>query len=172
MQFDLENAIEILSQTPATLRSMLGNLSKEWVHGGTPDNWDPYIIVGHLIHAEMTDWIPRARLILAQGENRTFAPFDRLAQLEHSKGKTLADLLNEFEEHRAGCIAELKAMNIGTEELALTANHPALGEVTLEMLLSTWVVHDLNHIRQIVVFLAGKYGENVGPWQEYLKILH
>lgn len=171
MRFDINQAIEILSQTPATLRSMLSNLSENWTHGGSLDDWNPYIIVGHLIHGEITDWIPRARLILAQGENRTFEAFDRFAQFEHSKGKTLAELLDEFEKLRGECLAELRAMSIRPEDLDLRADHPALGEVTLEMLLSTWVVHDLNHIRQIVVFMAKGYEQNVGPWKEYLSIL-
>lgn len=171
MQFDIDQAIEILSQTPTTLRAMLGNLSENWTHGGSVENWDPYTIVGHLIHGEIADWIPRARLILEQGENRTFEKFDRFAQFEHSKNKTLGELLDEFEKLRAECIRELKAMNITAGDLSLRAIHPELGEVTLEMLLSTWVVHDLNHIRQIVVFMAKRYEQNVGPWKEYLSIL-
>lgn len=171
MDFNTEQAIEILSQTPATLRSMLGNLSEDWTGGGSETDWSPYDVVGHLIHGELTDWIPRARLILAQGENLTFEPFDRLAQFEISKGKTLHELLDEFERIRAECISELRSMNISGDDLALKGMHPALGEVTLGMLLSTWIVHDLNHIRQIVKFMAGKYETNVGPWKEYLPIL-
>ena len=171
VHFKIEHAIEILSQTPATLRAMLGNLSDGWTGGGTEDDWDPYTVVGHLIHGEVTDWIPRARIILEQGENVTFTPYDRFAQFENSKGKTLDDLLDDFERLRWDNIDALEAMDITPEQLALKGMHPELGEVDLEKLLSTWVVHDLNHVRQIVKFMAEKYAENVGVWKEYLLIL-
>jgi len=161
----------MLSQTPATMRAMLGNLSADWTGGGSEDNWDPYTIVGHLINAEITDWIPRARVILEHQDKVPFPPFDRFAQFELSKGRALRELLDEFERLRGECIQELRAMDITSEKLALKGMHPALGEVDLEKLLSTWVVHDLNHIRQIVKFMAGKYEQNVGPWKEYLLIL-
>lgn len=171
MKFEIKQAIKILSQTPATLRAMLGNLSEGWTGGGTEDNWDPYAVVGHLIHGDVTDWIPRARIILEHGSSVAFTPFDRFAQFENSKGKTLAELLDEFERLRAENIEALRSMDITPEKLALTGMHPELGEVDMEKLLSTWVVHDLNHIRQIVKFLADKYAENVGVWKEYLLIL-
>jgi hypothetical protein len=171
MQFKIEQAIEILSQTPLTLRSMLGNLSEAWTGGGTEDNWSPYDVVGHLIHGEKTDWIPRVRIVLEHGEARPFTPFDRWAQFENSRGKTLAQLLDEFEMLRGENIKVLRAMDITPEKLALKGMHPELGEIDMEKLLSTWVVHDLNHIRQIVKFMADKYAENVGVWKEYLLIL-
>jgi hypothetical protein len=171
MQFKLEHAIEILSQTPQTLKAMLGNLSEDWTGGGSENDWSPYDVIGHLIHGELTDWIPRARIILAQGENLTFTPFDRFAQFENSKGKSLYQLLDEFERLRGENLGELSSMNLTPEKLALKGVHPEFGEVDLQQLLSTWVVHDLNHIRQIVKFMAGKYAQNVGPWKEYLAFL-
>jgi hypothetical protein len=171
MQFKIEQAIEMLSQTPATLRAMLGNLTEDWTGGGTEDNWSPYDIVGHLIHGEKTDWIPRARIILEHGEDRPFTPFDRWAQFENSMGRTLAQLLDEFEQLRRKNIEVLREMDITPDKLALKGMHPELGPVDMEKLLSTWVVHDLNHIRQIVKFMAGKYTQNVGVWKEYLLIL-
>jgi hypothetical protein len=171
MQFKIEQAIEILSQTPATLRAMLGNLSEDWTGGGSPEDWSAYDVLGHLIHGEKTDWIPRARMILEQGESVTFTPYDRFAQFENSKGKTLHGLLNEFERLRGENIQALISMNITPEQLALEGMHPELGEVDLEKLLSTWVVHDLGHIRQVVIFMANKYAENVGVWKAYLSIL-
>jgi hypothetical protein len=171
MQFNTEQAIEILTQTPSTLRAMLGNLSDDWTGGGTEDNWSPYDVIGHLIHGEKTDWIPRARIILEHGESRPFTPFDRWAQFENSRGKTLAQLLDEFETLRRENIEILRAMKITPEKLALKGTHPELGEVDMEKLLSAWVVHDLNHIRQIVKFMADKYSENVGVWKQYLLIL-
>jgi len=171
MQFKIEQAIEILSQTPVTLRAMLGSLSEDWTGGGTEDNWSPYDVVGHFIHGEKTDWIPRARIILEHGASRPFTPFDRWAQFENSRGKTLAELLDEFETLRKENIEALRAMDITPEKLALKGMHPELGEVDMEKLLSAWVVHDLNHIRQIVKFMADKYSKNVGVWKEYLLIL-
>lgn len=171
MKFSIEQAIEMLSRTPATLRAMLGGLSEDWTGGGSENDWDPYTIVGHLIHGEKTDWIPRARIILAQGESVTFTPYDRFAQFENSKGKTLAQLLDEFTRRREDNIQALRSMDIDVGKLTLKGMHPELGEVDLEKLLSTWVVHDLTHIRQVVTFMAGKYAENVGVWKQYLSIL-
>lgn len=171
MQFRVEQAIEILSQTPGTLRAMLGDLSEDWTGGGSEEDWSPYDVLGHLIHGEVTDWIPRARIILEQGESVTFTPYDRFAQFENSKGKTLHDLLEEFERLRWDNIDALEAMDVTPKKLALKGMHPELGEVDLEKLLSTWVVHDLGHIRQVVIFMAKKYTENVGVWKAYLSIL-
>jgi hypothetical protein len=172
MNFQLDQAVEILSQTPATVKSLLGNLSNDWVKSEADvENWSPFDIVGHLIHADETDWIPRAEIILAQGENPTFEPFDRYAMFEKSKGKTLNELLETFVERRAESLAKLRAMDLNEDKLKLKAQHPELGEVTLEQLLSTWAVHDLTHIRQLVTVLANKYAENVGFWREYLSIL-
>ncbi|MEO6391030.1 MAG: DinB family protein [Pyrinomonadaceae bacterium] len=169
MQFDLKQAVAILAQTPQTLRPMLGELPEAWTHGGSADNWSPYDVVGHLIHGELTDWIPRARIILAQGEDPTFTPFDRLAQFEDSG--SLAERLDTFARLRSENLQALDSMNLTPEKLALKGMHPELGEVDLAQLLSTWVVHDLNHLRQIVKFMADKYSGNVGPWKQYLLIL-
>lgn len=172
MKFRLEQAIEILAQTPATVTSLLENLSDEWIlTEENRDDWNAFDVVGHLIHADETDWIPRAEVILAQGENPSFEAFDRYGQFEKSKGKTLPELLEEFAAIRKQCIENLSAMNLTEDELKLKGIHPELGEVTLENLLATWVVHDLTHIRQIAASLAKKYSENVGVWKEYLSIL-
>lgn len=170
MEYKIEEAVSVLSHTPATLRAMLGGLSEEWTHGGSKEDWAPYDIVGHLIHAELTDWIPRAKVILAQ-DGSVFEPFDRFAQFEISRGKTLLDLLDEFEAQRNESLMRLNALEITTEKLALKCTHPDLGEVTMSQLLSTWIVHDLTHIRQIATFMAKKYSDEVGPWKEYLSIL-
>ena len=170
-KFQIEKAIEILEQTPATVNSLLGNLSNDWALSKTTDNWNPFDVIGHYIHGEETDWIPRAEIILAQGETTTFEPFDRFAQFEISKGKTLVELLDIFAELRQKSLETLKSWNLTDEQLRLRGIHPELGEVTLEQLLSTWVVHDLTHIRQIVTVLAKQYTENVGVWKAYLSIL-
>ncbi|MDQ3798631.1 MAG: DinB family protein [Acidobacteriota bacterium] len=172
MNFQIEQAVEILSRTPAVLKALVGNLSEEWTTNKVnADGWSAYDVVGHLIHGEETDWIPRARIILAQGDDRTFEPFDRFAQFERSKGKTLSELLETFAVARAESLEILRRMNITPEQLQLKASHPELGEVNLEQLLATWVVHDLTHIRQIVTVMAHRYSEDVGAWKEYLSIL-
>ena len=172
MDFQLSKAIEILSQTPKTVKSLLGNLSDEWIFASDDENsWSPFDVIGHYIHGEETDWIPRAEIILAQGENLTFEPFDRFAQLEKSKGKPLNDLLETFTDLRQKNLEILKSWNLTDAQLKLKGIHPELGEVTLEQLLATWVVHDLTHIRQIVTVIAKQYAENVGAWKEYLSIL-
>jgi hypothetical protein len=172
MKFDLDRSIEILQQTPYTLMRMLEDLSPEWTRSSEdPEHWAPYDVIGHLIHGEETDWMERLEIILSQGENRTFTPFDRLAQFERSKGKTLADLLTEFAHLRSANIEKLRRLQLTQEQLALKGMHPALGEVTLEQLLATWTVHDLNHIRQVVAHMARQYDAEVGPWKQYLSIL-
>jgi hypothetical protein len=172
MQFDVENATQILRQTPYTLQRMLDGLSDEWtIEGGGPDDWSPYDVIGHLIHGEETDWIQRAEIILAQSDDREFEPFDRLAQFERSKGRSLDDLLIEFIHLRSVNLEKLLGWQLTVDQLELKGVHPAFGEVTLRQLLATWVVHDLNHIRQIVRFMARKYETEVGPWKEYLAIL-
>lgn len=151
---------------------MLEGLSDEWtIEPNDAESWSAFDVVGHLIHGEETDWIPRAKIILAQGENVRFEPFDRFAQFEKSKGKSLGDLLDEFEKLRADNLETLAGFNLTNETLDLRGIHPELGEVNMRQLLATWVVHDLNHIRQITVVLAKKYAGDVGPWTQYLTIL-
>lgn len=172
MNFQISKTIEILSQTPETVKSLLRNLSDEWIYASEDENsWSPFDVVGHLIHAEETDWIPRAEIILKKGDNPFFEPFDRFGHLEKVKGKTLAELLDEFTEIRAKNIEILKSWNLTDEQLNLRGIHPELGSVTLTQLLATWAVHDLTHLRQIVTVMAKQYTENVGAWKEYLSIL-
>lgn len=172
MDFELDAGIAILERTPGVLRAMLDGLSPAWTDATEgPDTWSPYIIVGHLIHGERTDWIPRAQIILAQGEQRRFAPFDRFAQFRESEGKSLSQLLDEFDRLRAENLATLTGWQLTETELALEGEHPALGPVTLRQLLSTWVAHDLGHIAQGARVMAKQYREAVGPWREYLPVM-
>ena len=173
MRYQLLEALEILEQTPQTLRSFLGQLSDTWLYNNEGENtWSPYDIVGHLIHGEKTDWIPRLKIILGSSENKTFEPFDRFAQFENSKGKTISQLLDEFETLRAENLDQLKAINLTTAQLELKGMHPELGEVTLSQLLATWVTHDLAHIAQISRVMAKQYKNEVGPWAAYIPILN
>lgn len=172
MTFDLSSSIAVLERTPATLRALLDGLGPEWIdrnEGG--DSWSPYVVVGHLIHGERTDWLGRARIILAQGPDRRFEPYDRFAQFRESQGKSLADLLGEFAALRAGNVATLAGWNLGEAQLALEGIHPAFGPVTLRQLLATWVAHDLGHLAQTARVMAKQYRDDVGPWREYLPVL-
>ena len=172
MEFQLDHAKEILRRTPATLNSLLRHLPEEWILSNEgPESWSPFDVVGHLIHGEETDWIPRARIILEDGESRAFDPFDRHAMFEKSRGKSLDDLLDRFEQLRGESLQALEKMNLRPEMLEKRGMHPELGMVTLGQLLSTWVVHDLGHIRQIVRVMAKQYTQAVGAWQAYLPIL-
>jgi hypothetical protein len=172
MQLDLREGIMVLERTPAALRILLGGLPEAWTTPNEgPGTWSPFDVVGHLIHGERTDWIPRARIILAQGADRRFEPFDRFAQLRESAGRPLDELLEEFARLRAGNLSTLRAWTLGEAELALEGEHPALGRVTLRQLLATWVVHDLGHIAQIARVMAKQYRDETGAWRAYLPIL-
>jgi DinB family protein len=172
MHFNLDHATDILSRTPIILRSMLGTLPIEWTFGNEGNQtWSPFDVLGHLIHGELTDWIPRTRIILEAGESKPFEPFDRFAQNEANKGKSVEELLTTFEELRSKNIEALKKMNITEEDLKISGKHPELGAVTLEELIATWVVHDLDHLAQISRTMAKQYKEAVGPWHAYLSVL-
>lgn len=172
MEFDLTRAMEVLERTPATFRALLGGMPEAWTAPNEgPETFSAFDNLGHLIHGERKDWMERARIILAQGENRRFEPYDRFAQKTESQGKSLADLLEEFGRLRAENLAMLRGWNLSERELALEGEHPALGTVTLRQLLSAWVVHDLGHVAQTTRVMAKQYREAVGPWREYLPVL-
>jgi hypothetical protein len=172
MDFSLERGLEILERTPQVMRDLLSGLSQDWLDGTEgPDTWSPYVIVGHLIHGERTDWIPRAQIILAQGDDRRFTPFDRFAQFRESEGKSLVQLLDEFSRLRAASLATLKGWDLKDHQLALEGIHPELGPVTMKQLLATWVAHDLGHIAQTARVMAKQYRDAVGPWRAYLPVM-
>ncbi|MEQ8523154.1 DinB family protein [Gracilimonas sp.] len=172
MKFNLEHSIEILQRTPAILNEMLSNLPSEWTSANEgPNIWSPFDVVGHLIHGEKTDWIPRMKIILSSQTDKTFQPFDRFAQFEESKGKSLEQLLEEFKNLRNANIEQLKNQKLGSGDFEKKGFHPDFGEVNLSQLLSSWVVHDLNHIAQISRVMANRYKSEVGPWVNYLGIL-
>lgn len=172
MEYKLEQAVEVLKRTPAVLTALLKDLPDEWTRGNEgPETWSPYDVLGHLIHGEKADWIARATIILEHGESRPFDPFDRFAQFEESKGKSLDALLSEFEAARKASLASLEQLHITPDKLRLRGTHPSLGTVTLAELLATWVAHDLDHIAQIARVIAKQYTEAVGPWKQYLSIL-
>jgi len=170
--FVIEEAAAILSRTPSTIDALLRGLPDGWIaanEGG--DTWSPFDVVGHLIHGERTDWIPRAKIILEQGEARPFDRFDRLAQFSESAGRTLASLLDEFAALRSANLRELASLTLTDADLERRGRHPQLGVVTLRQLLATWLAHDLDHVMQISRVLARQYSDEVGPWRAYLRII-
>ncbi len=165
MQFSIEKSIEILERTPNVINSLLTGLSDEWIVGNEGENtWNLYDIVGHLVHAEKINWIPRMDLILSDSTNKAFFSFDRFAQFENSKGKTLSQLISEFKTIREENIEILESKKLTDANLLKTAIHPQLGEVTLKQLLATWTAHDMTHLAQIARVIAKQYKEEVGPW--------
>lgn len=173
MEFDLNDSIEILQSTPSTIKSLVSGLPEKWtIQNEGPDTWSPFDIVGHLIHGEETDWIPRIEIILKQGNNLTFTPFDRFAQFEISIGKTIAQLLAEFEIKRINNLGILKAKNLTVSDLELPGIHPELGDVKLKHVIAAWVVHDFSHISQISKVMAKQYKERIGPWAAYMSIVN
>ncbi|HUX34455.1 MAG TPA: DinB family protein [Gemmatimonadaceae bacterium] len=172
MNFDLATGTAVLQRTPSTLRAMLAGLAPAWTDATEgPDTWSPYDIMGHLIHGERTDWIGRARIILAQGADRRFPVFDRYAQFRESEGKSLVQLLDEFARLRAENLSTLAGWNLTDAQLALEGEHPAFGTVSLRQLLATWVAHDLGHVAQVARVMAKQYREAVGPWRAYLPVM-
>ncbi len=173
MEHNLNDSIALLSRTPATLNALLRDLPESWTMRNEGEKtWRPFDVVGHLIHGERTDWMPRAERILEFGESRAFEPFDRWAQEQESAGKSLPQLLDEFARLRSKNLAKLRALNLKPEDLERRGRHPALGAVTLSQLLATWAAHDLTHLHQISRILGYQYRDMVGPWALYLGVLH
>ena len=172
MNFTLEKSFEILERTPTVLRTLLSGLSDDWIMNNEgPETFSPYDVMGHLIHGEKTDWRDRTVMILEHGTEKTFVPFDRFAQFEASKGKSLTNLIDDFEKLRLDSLTWLKSLNLTEENFNKKGTHPALGQVTLRQLLSTWVIHDLTHIAQITRVMAKQYKSEIGPWIEYFRIM-
>lgn len=170
--FRLEEAVPLLARTPRALDALLRDLPEPWLHCDEgPQTWSPHVVVGHLIHGEKSDWIPRARLLLEHGEARPFEPFDRFAQLRDHPATPMGALLDEFAQRRARSLADLAALNLAPADLARRGRHPELGVVTLAQLLATWVAHDLDHLFQIERVMAKRYADAVGPWAAYLRIV-
>lgn len=171
-RFSLTEALEVLTRTPAALDALLRGLPDTWTRSneGT-DTWSAFDIVGHLIHGERTDWMPRVRVILENGGARAFTPFDRFAQFTESHGKSMGQLLDEFARLRRENLATLQALNLQEQDLARQGMHKVFGVVTLSELLATWTVHDLTHLHQLSRVLAHQYRDAVGPWIAFLGVL-
>lgn len=170
--FVLDEAAEILERTPAVLCAWLDGLGEAWLAADEgPGTFSPKEVVGHLLHGEEADWIPRARMILEHGEARAFEPFDRFAQRELLARHSTEELTAKFAALRAANLSTLRGWRLTPAQLALRGRHPAFGTVTLGQLLSTWAVHDLGHLAQIARVMAKRYAADVGPWAEYLPVL-
>ncbi len=172
MEHNLPHTIALLTRTPATLNTLLRDLSETWTHQNEGKNtWSAFDIVGHLIHCEHADWMPRVNLLLQFGETQAFAPFDRLGHQRAVQGKSLTQLLDDFAHLRSINLNQLRALNLQLVDLDRRGQHPAFGSVTLSALLATWAVHDLTHLHQISRVMAHQYRETVGPWSVYLGVL-
>lgn len=172
MDFDLDLSLEVLRRTPATLRALLDGVGEPWVRGTEgPETFSPFDVVGHLIDGEETDWIPRARIILAKGPDVRFVPYDRFRHRTRNTGRSLESLLAEFARLRATNLELLSSWSLTPRELDLLGEHPSLGRVTLRQLLAAWVVHDLGHVAQVARVMAKQYRNEVGPWVPFLPVL-
>ena len=171
--FNLQDTIALLSRTPAAVNALLRGLPETWTHRNEgKGTWTAYDVVGHLIHGERTDWMPRAKRILESGESRAFDPFDREAQSRESAGKSLEQLLDEFARLRTENVAALRGLKLQPADFERRGRHPALGAATLGQLLATWAAHDLTHLHQLSRLMAFQYREAVGPWEKYLGVMH
>jgi len=172
MTFQLDEGVVALRRTPEIIRTLLTDVPSAWAEATEgPGTWSPFDVVGHLIHAERTDWMPRVDHMLRHGDAVPFPPFDREAMFEASRGKSLAELVDGFQAHRAESLRRLEALHLTPRDLERRGHHPEFGVVTLGQHLATWMVHDFSHINQIVRVLARQYTEAVGPWRAYLSIL-
>lgn len=168
----VEECLAVLTRTPGTLDAMLRGLPEAWTEATEgPETWSPYVVVGHLLHGERTDWMVRLRIILEHGPSRPFDPFDREAQLREGAAKPLSTLLGEFAAIRRENLAGLRALDLQDMQLELNGTHPALGPVTARQLLATWTAHDLAHVLQVSRVMARRYRHEVGPWAEYLSVM-
>ena len=172
MEHNVECTISLLTRTPAALNALLRDLPEAWTHQNEGENtWSAFDVVGHLIHGERTDWMPRVRMVLEFGESQAFEPFDRWGQERESRGKPLGQLLDEFARLRSENLGELRALNLRQDDLDRRGRHPSLGVVALSQLVATWAAHDLTHLHQISRIMAHQYRDAVGPWSAYLGVL-
>ena len=169
--FTIDAAVQVLSRTPRALDSLLRGLDESWTRSNYgPDTFSPFDVVGHLIHGENADWIPRARIILEYGESRAFDPFDRYAMYQQSSGRSMDELLDQFASLREENLRALRELGLGEAQLELRGMHPTLGPVTMRQLLASWVAHDLNHVHQVAKCLAYQYRDETGPWGNFMGV--
>ncbi len=172
MEYRLDDALPVLRSTPGTLRALLADLPTTWIRATEgPGTWSPYDVVGHLIHGERADWVPRVEHILRHGDTVAFPPFDREAMFRESADASLAELLDAFARLRGENLTRLASLNLTDADLSRRGRHPEFGPVTMGQHLATWVAHDLGHVGQVVRVMARQYTEAVGPWRKYLSLI-
>ncbi len=170
--FDLEEAISFLGRTPKVLMTQLSGLSEKWASSNEGEKtWNSYQVLGHLVYGEDTDWIPRTKIILEYGLEKEFVPFDRFAQDQLYKDKSIDELLDLFAAKRAANLETLRSLHLTNKDLERKGNHPEFGEITLREMLAAWTVHDMGHVVQLNRILAKGYKEEIGPWKKYLTIV-
>ncbi len=168
----LAECLPVLERTPVALNAVLRDLPQAWTEANEgPGTWSSYDVLGHLIHGEETDWLPRVKSVLEHGPSKPFAPFDREAQFRQATPVPLNQLLDQFASLRQANLVQLRAMNLLPEDLSRLGTHPVFGPVTLRQLLATWTAHDLAHLLQINRVMARRYREEVGPWAQYLSVM-
>ncbi len=168
----VQDSLALLERTPGALDALLRGLPAAWTSATEGEGtWSPYVVIGHLIHCEKADWMPRVRMIVEHGDAKTFEPLDREAQFREGTERDLDSMLEELRVLRAANLAELRGMGLGEAELEREGSHPAFGKVTLRQLLATWTAHDMAHVVQIARTMAKRYREEVGPWAEYLSVM-
>lgn len=172
MEQNIEYSMAILARTPSALNALLRDLPDVWtLQGEGEKTWSVFDVLGHLVHTERTDWMPRAKRLIEHGESLPFDPVDRWAQMRESEGKSLGQLLDEFARLRSETMEELRGLNLRPADLSRRGRHPGLGAVTLSELLAAWTVHDLTHLHQISRIMAEQYRAATGPWSAYLGVL-
>jgi hypothetical protein len=169
---ELNETLDFLERTPATLRALLQGLPEEWLDANEGrETFSPRDVLGHLILGERTDWVPRLRIVLEHGESRAFEPFDRFGFRGIVTNRPVGALLDELQRAREDSLRYVRGAGLTPADMERRGRHPELGTVTLGQLLATWVVHDLGNLRQIVRVLAKHHANAVGPWRAYLSIL-
>jgi hypothetical protein len=172
MEFRLDEGLPLLQRTPDTLRAVLHDLPATWTEATEgPETWSAFDVIGHLIHGERTNWVPRIEHILEHGDRVTFTPFDREGMFVESKGRSIGELLDRFDQVRKQSLARVSALKLSDADLRRQGRHPEFGAVTMGQHMATWVAHDLGHVRQIVRVMARQYADTVGPWRAYLSIV-
>lgn len=172
MKFDLAASMNVLRRTPDVIAALIQGLPQELTHSDYgPNTWSAHQVVGHLIWSERTNWMPRLRCILENGENKSFESFDRKGHATLCRENSLESLLAIFRRERDENLRQLAALALTDAQIATRGSHPALGVVTVANLLATWPMHDLNHISQICKAMAFQQKEAVGPWERYLSVL-
>lgn len=173
MKFDLEKSLQIVERTPGVLYSLLDGIDEAWTHHNEgPGTWSPFDVLGHLIVCEKTNFISRIDIILSGSANKVFSPIDMQAHFRESAGKSMNELLSEFELLRKYNLTKLRSMHLTDEDFSRQGISAKVGSATLAEILATWVVHDLSHLSQITRVMGKQYRKEVGPFIQFIRMLN